>query len=92
MPGLFSNITLRNISILNPATSPGVIFGNDSNPILGLVFDGVTVTNPPSGGAWGTDYYYCKGVATGVAKGGTWPVPPCFKDETDRSSAAMAAA
>ena len=82
VPGLFANITLRNISILNPSTSPGVIFGNDSNPIQGLVFDGVKVTNPPSGGAWGKDYYYCRGVATGVATGDTWPVPPCFKDET----------
>ena len=78
VPGLFSNITLRNISILNPQQSPGVIFGNDSQPIQGLVFDGVRVTNPPSDGAWGEAYYYCRGVASGIAMGGTWPVPPCF--------------
>jgi len=81
--GLFANITLRNVTIKKPALSPGVIFGNSTNPIRGLVFDGVRVIDPPSNGAWGKDYYYCKGVQSGIAKGDTWPVPPCFKDETD---------
>lgn len=85
--GEFANITLRNITILNPKGSPGVIFGNDSNPIKGLVFDGVRVENPPEGGAWGKDYYYCKGVSSGIAKGSTWPVPPCFEDQTDYKDA-----
>ena len=47
-----------------------------------LVFDGVRVTNPPANGAWGKKYYYCKGVSSGVAMGGTWPVPPCFRNQT----------
>ena len=37
------NITLRNIVIEDPLISPGVIFGNQSNPITGLTFDNVTV-------------------------------------------------
>ena len=27
-------------------------------------------------------YYTCSGVASGVALGDTWPVPPCFEDRT----------
>lgn len=82
--GLFAHITLRNITIVKPKLSPGVIFGNSTNPIQGLVFDGVRVTDPPSDGAFGKKYYYCKGVSSGIAKGDTWPVPPCFKDQTDK--------
>jgi len=81
--GTFANITLRNITIIKPKLSPGVIFGNSTNPIQGLVFDGVRVVDPPSRGAWGKDYYYCNGVTSGIAKGNTWPVPPCFEDQTD---------
>jgi polygalacturonase len=82
--GLFANITLRNITILKPKLSPGVIFGNSTNPIRGLVFDGVRVKDPPSDGSWGKKYYFCKGVASGIAKGDTWPVPPCFEDHTEK--------
>lgn len=78
-PGLFANITLRNITVNAPKTSPGVIFGNGTVPIRNLTFDGVRIIDPPQHGAWGTDYYYCKGVASGHAIGGTWPVPPCFQ-------------
>lgn len=81
--GTFANITLRNVSILKPKLSPGVIFGNSTNPIRGLVFDGVRVKDPPSRGTWGQDYYFCEGVVSGIAKGDTWPVPPCFEDQTD---------
>jgi hypothetical protein len=42
----WSNIVLRNITINNPKTSPGVIIGNSSNPITGLVLDNVVVNNP----------------------------------------------
>ena len=66
-------------------TPPGVIFGNSTNPIKGLVFDGVRVIDPPSDGAWGKKYYYCKGVSSGIAKGDTWPVPPCFEDQTNNA-------
>merc|ERR1712080_476572 len=83
--GLFANITLRNVTILKPKLSPGVIFGNSSNPIQGLVFDGVRVKDPPAHGSWGKDYYYCDGVKSGIAMGDTWPVPPCFEDHTNHA-------
>jgi hypothetical protein len=33
------------------------------------------------------DYYVCEGVASGVATGNTYPVPSCFKDETNKQLA-----
>jgi len=69
----YVNVTLRNISIINPVRSPGIIFGSDNNPMQGVVFDGVIVHNPPS------NYHLCENVANGIATGGTSPVPPCFK-------------
>jgi len=51
------------------------------------------------GGAWGGGddddnddgddgggYYACEGVLSGVATGATWPVPPCFADQTTRTT------
>ena len=29
-------------------------------------------------------YLRCEGVENGLAIGDTYPVPPCFKDETDK--------
>jgi len=52
--------------------SPGVILSAYDRPME-------NVRDAP----WGEDYYYCKGVKTGVATGTTWPVPPCFEDQTD---------
>jgi hypothetical protein len=40
----FRNITLRNIIINNPKTSPGVLLGGDDNTIEGIVFDNVVAT------------------------------------------------
>ena len=77
----YENIVLRNVTVLNPAKSPGVIRGNETNPMKGVVFEDVTVINPGSK-PWGDDYYDCQGVTGGVAKGSTWPVPPCFEDQT----------
>jgi hypothetical protein len=77
-PGVMANITLRNITVIKPQGSAGVIFGNDSRPIVGLVFDGVRVVQPAPDGVWGKAFYFCEGVERGVATGGTWPVPPCF--------------
>lgn len=78
----YENILLKNITILNPTKSPGVIRGNESNPMQKVVFEDVQVINPGSK-PWGEDYYDCQGVSGGVAKGSTWPVPPCFEDQTD---------
>ena len=78
----WTNITLRRIRILNPKESPGVIFGNLSVPMKGVVFDNVVVTPLDKGKKpWGDQFYYCKGVSRGVAIGGTTPVPPCFDVE-----------
>merc|ERR1711907_719663 len=73
----FRNITLRDVLVIDPNTSPGVILGNSTNPMLNLTFDNVTVVKPGEY-PWGHDYYDCKGVLHGKAVSGTWPVPPCF--------------
>ncbi len=72
----WSNITLRNILINDPLHSPGVIFGNKTNPIHNLTLDNVVVKNSGSY-PWGKGKYYCEGVE-GLATGGTNPVPSCF--------------
>jgi polygalacturonase len=74
----WTNITLRNIRVNNPKKSPGLLMGNASNPMTNVVFDNVVVTNPAEE-PWGDDFYYCEGIE-GVATGGTFPVPPCFKE------------
>ena len=86
--GLIDGLTLRNITINKPESSPGVIIGNSSVPIRNIVFDGVRFIDPPAHGAFGSDYFHCVGVQGGVARGGTWPVPPCF---TNGSAVARAA-
>lgn len=79
----WTNITLRNITILNPKHSPGLIMANVTNPMKNVVFDSVKVVNPGQK-PWGDKYYHCEGVQ-GVATGDTWPVPPCFEDRTNRA-------
>eukprot|EP01126_Amoeba_proteus_P053927 TRINITY_DN6600_c0_g1_i1.p1 TRINITY_DN6600_c0_g1~~TRINITY_DN6600_c0_g1_i1.p1 ORF type:complete len:234 (-),score=45.02 TRINITY_DN6600_c0_g1_i1:51-752(-) len=76
--GRFFNITLRNITINQPSGSAGVIMGSSENPMQNIIFDNVVVKHPP-GWPWTPDYYTCEGVARGIAVGGTWPVPKCFK-------------
>ena len=73
----WTNITLRNIQINNPEQSPGVLLGNDTNPIHNLVFDSVVINNPGTE-PWGDDFYYCEGIDNGIVLGNTYPVPPCF--------------
>ncbi len=73
----WSNIVLRDIYITNPRQSPGVLLGNSSNPMQGIVFENVVVTNPGNE-PFGSDLYYCEGIH-GIAKGSTYPIPPCFK-------------
>jgi polygalacturonase len=77
----YTNITFRNITIHSPKQSPGVILGSEFTPIQNIVFDNVRVTGTAGTKPFGSNYY-CEGVATGVATGGTDPVPACFKDET----------
>ena len=72
----WTNITLRDITIYDPVRSPGVLIGNDTNPITNVVFDNVRVINPGSY-PWKDDFYDCVNIQ-GIATGGTDPVPPCF--------------
>merc|ERR1712217_529770 len=83
LAGTFKIITLRNITINSPRQSPGLIFGNETNPMKDIVFDSVRV-NRPGSKPWGSNFYKCSNVQ-GVAQGSTWPVPPCFEDRTGQS-------
>ena len=74
----WSGITFRNVSIVGGKFSPGVILGNESNPIRDLVFDGVVVVDPAPK-PWKDFYGPCVGVVGGRAQGGTWPKPTCFE-------------
>ena len=71
----FRNITLRRIKITDPLFSPGVILGNASNPMTGIVFDNVTVERP---GVFPFDKKYKCEYANGMVLGDTSPVPGCF--------------
>lgn len=78
VPGaLYANITLRNITVISPKQSPGVLIADPSTPMQNVVFDNVKVSNPGSE-PWGNSFYKCENV-NGVATGTTDPVPPCFK-------------
>jgi len=71
----FTNITLRRVTITNPLLSPGVILGNKTNTMKGILFEDVVVTNP---GSFPYEKgYLCKNVE-GIATGTTNPVPSCF--------------
>ena len=72
----WNNIVLRNITINSPKNSPGILIGNATNPITGVVFDNVVVNNPGTK-PWGDDFYFCDGVQ-GTVVGATTPAPPCF--------------
>ena len=82
----YTNITLRNITINNPKQSAGVLLANQTSPMKNIVFDNVVVNNPASKPF--ADGYFCEN-AQGVALGKTSPVPPCFKDMTDKAMAAL---
>ena len=72
----FNNITLRNIHIEKPVLSPGVILGNQSNPMRNIVFDNVRVNDP---GKWPFDNtYQCKHAHI-RSIGGTMPAPLCLQ-------------
>lgn len=78
-PATYKDITLRNITVNSPAKSPGLIFANSTTPMQNIIFEDVKFTNPQTSPF--SDYYYCKNVQ-GIAKGSTWPIPPCFEDQT----------
>ena len=55
-----------------------MILANNATPMVNVTFDGVVVNNPAAGDA--AEYHTCEGVASGVATGGTRPVPACFTE------------
>jgi len=72
----FRNVTLRDVHVLGSKNSPGVIMANSTSPMVDITFDNVVVQgagDQPFG-----SNYKCVGVASGIATGGTAPVPPCF--------------
>ncbi|CAK0835983.1 unnamed protein product [Prorocentrum cordatum] len=80
----WTNITLRNIQVLNAKQSPGVVLGNPAQPMQGLLFDNVVFSPADSSkGPWGDKFYYCEGVGAGAAVNGSFPVPPCFDARPD---------
>merc|ERR1712228_160546 len=76
------NITLRNILINSPKQSPGVILGNNVNPMENITFDNVLVTNPGKR-PWGNDFYKCQGTKNFIVKSGTDPAPPCNNNNNE---------
>lgn len=81
----FSNITLKDITVIGPILAPGVILGNASNPIKGLVMDNVVFRFKESsasasgketlGFPFGDDYQ-CEHAQV-TTMGGTSPAPKC---------------
>ena len=71
-------MTFKDITITNPKNSPGLILGNTTNPMEGLIFDNVMVTHT-DWWPWHKNYYKCEGVAESFVLGETTPVPPCFE-------------
>merc|ERR1712224_496681 len=75
----FSDILLRNVRIVQPLLSPGVILGNASNPMINVTFDDVVVdfgARPLEGRfPWGRKYQ-CEH-ANVRSLGATQPVPQC---------------
>ena len=82
---VWRNITLRNITVIKPKESPGVVYGNESNPMLDITFDNVIVTDPGKH-PWGDLYYWCQGVNHSFATQNTYPVPPCFTNQTTKNN------
>lgn len=77
----WADIALRDITIIDPKHSPGVLMGNTSNPITGLVFDNVIVKYQGERVShrlpWGNVYMPCEGIE-GTSRGGSDPVPRCL--------------
>ena len=74
----WSNIVLRDINITNPEYGPGVILGNESNPISNLVFNNVIVKEEKKEFNIWKKNYICSGVSKGIVLGKTNPIPDCL--------------
>jgi polygalacturonase len=85
----FENITLKDVTIINPKLSPGAILGNETNPMRNIVFDNVVVKQDSKIlGKWpwkedglrGVGTYKSEFVGNGVCRG-CHPVPDGFVEE-----------
>jgi len=76
----WSNILLKNITVIDPEGSPGMIMGNSTNPITNLVFEDVVVMGKIGKKPFGPDYYCEPGGVKAIARGKTFPIPSCFVD------------
>lgn len=93
----FTNITLRDVTIVDPYFSPGVIMGNESNPFTDLRFQNVTVVSwsrrsgqvDPSLRPWGLNYH-CSGVSESYSVD-SYPSPSCFYSDSDVATTAALA-
>ena len=87
----FTNITLRDVTIVDPYFSPGVIMGNESNPFTDLRFKNVTVVSwsrrsgqvDPSLRPWGLNYH-CSGVSEATRWTATLAHPASTRIQTWR--------
>ena len=75
------NITLKDIKIIRPDGSPGLVMANSTNPFERITFDNVIVEEPGLE-PWGEDFYKCENTE-GYVRRGTWPVPKCFVNALD---------
>lgn len=77
--GIYRNILLKNITIDNPKSQPGVILGDKAHPMTNLTFDSVRVINW-KGSQKHLHYKVCDGVdsTSAMAIGSTSPIPSCF--------------
>lgn len=77
----WSDIVLKDITIIDPRHSPGVLMGNSSNPITGLVFDNVQVKYEKERIGqrmpWGNVYMPCEGIVGSTQ--GSDPAPQCLQ-------------
>ena len=78
---IYENITLKDVTIVNPRNKygAGVILGNSTTPMKGLIFDNVQII---SNDTQFSEYYTCEGVSNAKAVGNTNPVPYCFDKNT----------
>ena len=70
------NIILKDVLIINPEGTPGVLMGNDTNPMNNVIFDNVKVIGNNIGDyPWGVDYFceYINGKSINSS-----PKPLCF--------------
>ena len=86
----FENITLKDVFIEDPLTSPGVILGNSTNPMKNIVFENVTMKVPLRNMAFHgrlpfhqkhfpySGIFQCEN-AIGTCKGCS-PMPGCLKN------------